>query len=283
MKENTAIIALDKAAAALSGVSDTPRLDAEILLAHALNMDRNEMLMRRHELSAPISFTAMLSRRMAHEPVAYITGIQHFWDLTLTVNPDVLIPRSDSEALLDAAVHFFKNKAKPSKILDLGTGSGALILAALSLFPMAKGVAIDASLSALKVAAQNSRDTGFADRADFLHLSWRDADWTGVMHGPFDLILCNPPYVETGADLLPMVRDYEPASALFSGEEGLDDYRIVLPSIPDLLAEDGTAIFEIGSAQAERVSGIAQDSGLKAVLTHDLAGNPRALTMTKRV
>ncbi|MFC4292947.1 peptide chain release factor N(5)-glutamine methyltransferase [Sphingorhabdus arenilitoris] len=279
--EKTIISRLAEAATDLSLVSDTARLDAEILLAHALGMDRNEMLMRHQDLRVPASFEAMLARRVAHEPVAYITGVQHFWDLTLCVTSDVLIPRSDSETLIDAAEKYFAGTQHPAEILDLGTGSGALILAALSLFPRARGTAIDASAAALAIASQNADHTGFANRLHLSCLSWHEDGWTQQLGGRFDLILCNPPYVENDADLSPMVRDYEPASALFAGDDGLHDYRVIIPQIAGILAPDGAAIFEIGAAQAQSVSEIAQAAGFKAVLTHDLAGNPRALTLTR--
>ena len=130
---------LRTATTALGSISPTPRLDAELLLAHALGIDRSAMLLRQHDLCAPDSFGALLARRAADEPIAYITGTQAFWDLELHVTPDVLIPRADSETLLEAAIDWFKPNRAPSRIADLGTGSGALLLAALSIFPNARG------------------------------------------------------------------------------------------------------------------------------------------------
>ncbi len=270
---------LREAAVRLADSSDTPRLDAELLMAHALGIDRSTMLLRQSDLGVPSKFSALIERRMAHEPVAYITGTQDFWDLKLCVTPDVLIPRSDSETLIEAAVAAFTNGAPPSSILDLGTGSGALLLAALSCFAAAHGVGVDASSLAVAVAQGNATRLGFAERAVFHHLSWHDDSWADAVGGPFDLILCNPPYVETLAALAPMVVDYEPHSALFAGAEGLDDYRILMPFIPALLKADGIAIFEIGASQAKQVMDIAVKSGLECALHLDLAGNPRALTL----
>jgi release factor glutamine methyltransferase len=271
--------ALREAAAAIAPLSDSPRLDAELLMAHALGISRSEMLMRQRDLTVPDAFAGFISRRMAHEPVAYITGGQAFWDLELRVTPDVLIPRSDSETLIEAAKAAFAGRTGPDHVLDLGTGSGALLLAALSVFPHTHGTGIDASAAALSVAQDNAKRLGFADRTAMQQLSWQDADWQTQLSAPFDLILCNPPYIEEGADLARQVAEYEPHPALFAGKEGLDDYRILLPALPGLLAPGGAAIFEIGHTQADSVSNLATKSGLSPVLQHDLSGNPRCLTL----
>jgi release factor glutamine methyltransferase len=265
-------LALREAAAHLEGVSDTPRLDAELLMAHALGLERSEMLLRQADLAVPEGFAAMLERRLVHEPVAYITGRQAFWDLELAVTPDVLIPRADSETLIDMAL----DGPQPGRVMDLGTGSGALLLAALSAFPQATGVGIDASQAAMAVAEGNAERLGFDARSQWQNASWRDAGWSGEL-GRFDLILCNPPYVETDAELAPMVAGHEPHSALFAGPDGLDDYRILIPQIPALLAPGGSAIFEIGHKQADAVRDLANAAGLSTELRRDLAGKPRAL------
>ncbi len=275
MRNSDIASALRDAAARLGGMSETPRIDAELLMAHALGRSRSDMLLRQSDLAVPSGFAALIERRLSDEPVAYITGSQDFWDLTLAVTPDVLIPRADSETLIEAAV----DAVTPTRVLDLGTGSGALLLAALSAFPDATGVGIDANEAALSVAQANAEALGFAERSEWLHLSWRDGDWAAALTAPFDLILCNPPYVETGATLAPMVVAHEPHSALFAGPEGLDDYAIILPAITALLTPDGVAIFEIGHEQADAVSDLAENAGLSCKLRHDLAGKPRALVM----
>ena len=268
--------ALRDATALLEGVSETPRLDAELLMAHALGTGRSELLLRQADFSVPSGFAELLRRRLAHEPVAYITGAQDFWDLSLRVTPDVLIPRADSETLIEMATDAFAGRAGPARVLDLGTGSGALVLAALSAFPEAVGFGVDASGGALAVAQGNADTLGFGGRASFRHASWRAEGWSDGL-GQFDLILCNPPYVEDDAALAPMVAEHEPHSALFAGPEGLDDYALLIPQIPVMLAPAGFAIFEIGHTQADAVSNLASKAGLSTEMRRDLGGNPRAL------
>jgi release factor glutamine methyltransferase len=271
---------LAAAAKALAMVSDTPRLDAELLMAHALKLSRNDMLLRLRDLEMPQDFEGLLSRRLAHEPVAYIRGVQEFWDISLVVTPDVLIPRGDSETLIEAALSYFAELPQPSRILDLGTGSGALLLAALSAFKDSEGIAIDASAAALALAQGNAERLGFESKTSFHHRSWRDAGWTDDL-GRFDLILCNPPYVETDAELAPQVRAFEPASALFAGPDGLDDYKLLIPQISSLLASGGVAIFEIGLGQDKAITKLAADQYFTVTPHRDLAGIVRALSLSK--
>lgn len=265
----------------LAEVSTTPRLDAELLAAHALGLERSAMLLRLSDLDTPQDLAALTQRRLRHEPVAYITGRQAFWDLDLVVTPDVLIPRADSETLIEAAIDHFNGinavgQVGPVRILDLGTGSGALLLACLSAFPGASGVGIDASAAALAVAQANAARLGFSARSQWFHRSWTDPDWSDNLRR-FDLITSNPPYVETDADLDPMVADYEPHSALFAGSDGLDDYRILIPQLASMLSPGGIAIFEIGHSQADAVSDLASNAGLSTEMRRDLTGKPRAI------
>ena len=158
-------------------------------------------------------------------------------------------------------------------------GAGALLLAFLHERPSATGIGIDASAQALAVAQRNSAALGLAERAQFREASWLDSGWADAL-GRFDLVLCNPPYVETGARLDPDVRDYEPASALFAGPEGLDDYRAIIPQLGKLLAPGGVAVLEIGAAQGQAVRALASESGYTVALRRDIGGRDRALILT---
>ena len=266
--------ALNQAARALEAVSDSPRLDAELLAAHALGVSRESMILRHLGDPAPEALEALLARRLAHEPVAYITGRRAFWTIELAVGPGVLIPRPDSETLIEAAVEYFGARA-PARILDLGTGPGTLLLAALAEWPEAQGLGVDASDVALDYARRNAATLGMAARASF-----RRGDWGEGLDGRFDLILANPPYIGTGEPLPEQVRRYEPGSALFAGAEGLDEYRRIVPDLRRLLAPGGGAVLEIGWTQAEPVSAIARNGGFAVTLYKDLGGRPRALLLT---
>lgn len=269
--------ALREAVRQLEPASDTARLDVEVLMAAALGVTRSELLLLHMDGAVPEAFGGMVERRLHHEPVAYITGRQEFYGLDLMVTPDVLIPRGDSETLIEAAQEALGART-PARILDLGTGSGALLLAALTIWPDASGTGIDSSPGALDVASANATRLALADRCELVPLDWKHKDWAANL-GRFDLVLANPPYVEDDADLAPSVRDFEPASALFSGPDGLDDHRLLIPQLPKLLNPDGVAVLEIGPAQSHLASEIAERAGFSAVLREDLAGRPRALVL----
>lgn len=270
----TAGQALRDAAAYLATVSDTPRLDAELLMAHACGLSREELILKLRDLDAPANFAALVERRGRHEPVAHITGTRDFWTLTLTVTADVLTPRPDTETLLEAAVAHFAGGA-PQRILDLGTGSGALLLAALDEWRDATGLGIDASEAALAVAQGNAANLGMVGRATF-----QLGDWAQGVTEQFDLILSNPPYISTLADLPRDVVEHEPHLALFAGEDGLDCYRIIASQIGDLLAPGGFAAIEIGYDQGESAARLFAEQGLVVRLKHDLAGHARCLCIT---
>jgi release factor glutamine methyltransferase len=265
---------LSEAANAFIAVSETPRLDAELLMAHSLGITREALLLHHLDDPAPTSFAALVTRRLAHEPIAYITGTRAFWTIELQVGPGALVPRADSETLIEAAVDHFANRA-PATILDLGTGPGTLLLAALDQWPDAKGLGIDMSAEALGYARANADRLNMANRARF-----ESGDWAAGVTGRFELIFANPPYIGTSEQLPAEVRDHEPAAALFAGPDGLDAYRVIVPQFPRLIAAGGVAILEIGSTQADAVTALLVAQGLSVALRHDLGGNPRALVAT---
>lgn len=261
--------ALNAAVGKLAAASETARLDAELLMAHALGVERDALLLHCLDHPAPAAFDGLLDRRLAHEPVAYITGRRAFWTIELEVGPGALVPRPDSETLLEAAIAHFGSRS-PRRILDLGTGPGTLLLAALDQWPDATGLGIDASEAALAWARRNA-----IPRAEFRH-----GDWGEGLDERFDLILCNPPYVETGADLPPDVARHEPASALYAGADGLDDYRRIAPQLARLLAPSGVACVEIGAGQSGSVAALFEAEGFAVSTRRDLAGTERCLVLT---
>lgn len=264
--------AIREAAAVLEVTTDTARLDAELLMAEALRVTRSELLLRHMEGPVPDGFAAMVERRTRHEPVAYITGRQEFYGREFLVCREVLIPRADSECVVEAALGAVPH---PRRVLDCGVGSGALLLTVLAECPGTQGIGIDRSLGVLALAAANAARLGLAGRARMLRRDWTEKGWFGQL-GRFDLVLANPPYVEEEAELSPSVRDYEPAGALFAGPEGLDDYRILIPQLTGLLVDGGVACLEIGASQSEAVTRIAEMAGFSVEILRDLAGRPRA-------
>ena len=274
MPDRTVGEAIRAAAETLSATSDTARLDAEVLMAHALDCSRSSMLLSRMRDAAPDGFGPLVERRAEHEPVAYITGHQEFFGMPFAVGPDVLIPRGDSEVLVEAAL---AARSDACRVLDCGTGSGALLLAVLANLPEATGVGIDSSPGARTVATANAEALGLAARACIVEADWHVPGWDEPLGGPFDLILANPPYVETTVELDRSVAAYEPASALYAGEEGLDDYRVLVPQLASLLAPGGVALVEIGHRQAEAVAAIGREAGLSSRLHRDLGNRPRVL------
>ena len=267
--------ALADAARQLELGSDTARLDAELLMAEALHIDRDRLILSPPDRKVPERFWSMVERRKAGEPVAYITGRRAFWNIELHVGPGVLVPRPDSEVLIASAIEHFEGSGGPKRILDLGTGPGTLLLAALDIWPEATGLGIDVSRRALSYASANARRLGLEGRVKLVQ-----GDWAKGLLETFDLILCNPPYIAEGSNLGPGVREYEPDEALFAGKEGLDAYRKLAPQLPQLLNKNGLAAVEIGFDQAEAVTALLERDGLKASLANDLAGRPRAILLT---
>ncbi|MEN9932288.1 MAG: hypothetical protein RIS17_861 [Pseudomonadota bacterium] len=251
---------------------DTPRLDAEVLLAHHLGCTRGDLLLNQIRDVDEQGFEILVSRRAAGEPIAHITGTREFWSLALNVTPDTLIPRPDTETLVEVALKLCGQP--PARILDLGTGTGALLLACLSEWPQATGLGVDKSVAAVTVAKENAVMTGLADRASF-----RPGNWGEGITEHFDLILSNPPYIAVTEELSEEVRTHEPPTALFAGADGLDDYRRIIPQLPGLLAPGGLAVLEIGYQQAGAVQAIAAAHGFRTSLHQDLAGRDRCVAL----
>ena len=267
--------ALADAARQLEKSSDTARLDSELLMAEALHIDRDRLLLSPPERKIPDRFWEMIERRKAGEPVAYITGRRAFWNVELHVGPGVLVPRPDSEVLISSAIEHFEGAEGPRRILDLGTGPGTLLLAAVDVWPDSTGLGIDLSRRALSYASANARRLGFEPRVKLAQ-----GNWAKGLVEKFDLILCNPPYVPEGAEVGSGVREFEPDEALFAGEEGLDAYRALAPQLPRLLNANGLAAVEIGHDQAAAVTALLARDGLHAKVAQDLAGRDRVLLLT---
>jgi release factor glutamine methyltransferase len=255
---------------------ENPAREARLLVAHILGVPASTLLPAATELPQP-ALEAALARRAAREPLAYITGTRGFWSIEVEVSPATLIPRADTETLIEAALAHFPDRSRVARILDLGTGTGILLLAALTEFPAAFGIGTDKSPAAAALAARNAARLGLTPRAAFLA-----ADWAAPLRAPFNLILCNPPYIPS-ADipaLMPEVAAHEPASALDGGPDGLREYARLIPALPTLLAPGGLACLELGIAQAEPATALAKAAGFAHIATRqDLAGIPRALLL----
>jgi release factor glutamine methyltransferase len=255
---------------------ESPAREARLLAAHLLGLGQGALLDPATAIDRA-EFDALVERRAAREPMALIVGRQGFWTLDLAVSKATLIPRADSETLIEAALAAFPDRRDVRDILDLGTGTGCLLLAALSEFPLAWGLGVDLSESAVRLAAANAVHNGLATRACFI-----SGEWAAAIDHRFDLILANPPYIEAEsiAGLMPEVAMYEPRSALDGGVDGLDAYRAIMPSLPHLLRPGGTAVLEIGWKQDVAVMAIAEAAGFRtSALRMDLSGHARAVVL----
>lgn len=240
-------------------------------MAHALGIPRNRMILAHLDGAVPDSFAPLLVRRLAHEPVAHLTGLRGFWTIDLEVGPGAFIPRPDTETLIEAAVVHFGDRA-PATILDLGTGPGTLLLAALDQWPGARGLGIERSDVARSYALRNAARLGLADRAEIVAGVWADG-----IDRQFDLVLTNPPYVAENENIPREVLDYEPAEALFGGPDGLDAYRVIATQLPRLVAPGGIACIEIGWTQREAVAALLMAQGFVVECRRDLGGRDRCL------
>lgn len=242
---------------------EAPRREARWLLEHAAG-----------DIAL---FRALVARRAAREPMAFLTGRQGFWTLDLEVSPATLIPRPDSETLITVALAARPERDTVRRILDLGTGTGCLLLAALTEYPAAFGVGVDRAPEAAGLAARNAQANHLAGRCAMLC-----ADWAAPLVGRFDLVLSNPPYIESDAiaGLMPEVARHEPRAALDGGADGLDAYRALLAALPGLLAPGGVAVLELGAGQAAAVVALARLAGFRQPVLHDdLAGIARAVVL----
>ncbi len=260
---------------------ESPEADARLLLGHALGLDRSGLVSqseRRLEPGESDAVSALAARRLEHEPVSRILGTKEFWSLSLHISEAVLVPRPETETVVEAALDFVIRgslRAEALRILDIGTGSGALLLALLGELPNATGTGTDISTPALSVARANAESHGLAARCTFVA-----CDIAEGLPGPFDLIVSNPPYIAHAeiAALAPEVRDYDPLLALDGGADGLNGYRAIARDARRLLAPGGRLIVELGAGQETAVRALFTDAGLTvAPARADLAGNPRAL------
>jgi len=250
-----------------------PRLDARLLLGHATGLPREALLREPQRVVDTAPYEALLDRRAAREPLALILGRQEFWSLDFEVTPATLIPRADSETLIEAALAAIPDRGRVRTILDLGTGTGCLLLAALTEFGSAWGLGVDCSPDAAAVASRNAAALGLAARATFVC-----GHWSRALSGRFDLVLSNPPYVARGeiAGLMPEVALHEPGPALDGGVDGLDAYREILAALPGLLARGGIAVLELGIGQSAPVAVL---SGRPVTFRTDLGGICRAMVV----
>lgn len=273
--------ALAEAATRLSaaGIADARR-EARLLLAIALGWDAARVLAYPETpIPTPAGdrLEALLIRRCAREPVSRILGHREFWSLRFELSSETLDPRPDSETLISAALASLEDRARPYRVLDLGTGSGCLLLALLSELPNAHGIGVDLSPGALGTARRNAAALGFAERAHFVCGNWGEG-----VGGKWDAILTNPPYIASGdvTDLMPEVARYEPRLALDGGPDGLAAYRVLARDIARLLAPGGVAVAEVGAGQAAAVAVIMAGAGLALrAVRHDLNGVDRCLVL----
>jgi release factor glutamine methyltransferase len=274
--------ALTRGAARLAEAGvDSARLDARLLLGFAMDLAPENLLVARDMTEEQLAlFDALISRRESREPLAYIVGFKEFWSLDFEVGPGVLIPRPETEMLIEEALRDFRDHDAPLDIIDLGTGSGCLLIAFLESYPNATGWGIDRSAEALSWAARNVRRHGVGRRSVLSHI-----DWAWNVDQTFDVVFSNPPYV-TERDLggaSPEIQRYEPRDALVGGTDGLKAYQELAPIVARRLRPGGRAYLEIGSTQADTVKTVLEQDGLRIIRTvADLAGHPRCIVAAQK-
>jgi release factor glutamine methyltransferase len=269
-------VTLDEATRALAEAGiDNPRGEVRLLFAHTLGISRDQALTAIATPQQDVRFDALVARRMAREPFAYITGHKEFWSLDLEVGPGVLVPRPDTETLIEEALRVVPDRATPLKVADLGTGSGAILIAALNEFPNATGIGFESAAGAFGWARDNAARL-IGARAEI-----RLADWAQA-RGPFELVFSNPPYIQSMQieSLDPEVSRFEPHAALDGGPDGLSAYRRLGELLPDLLMSGGHALLEIGIGQAQTVEALFPKLEILRIAP-DLSGVPRCIVLRK--
>jgi release factor glutamine methyltransferase len=264
---------------------DSPELDARLFVGHALGFDHSALASQSHRVLSASEWetiSTLAERRLRHEPVARILGRKEFWGLPLRLNAETLVPRPETETVVEAALAALdqgRGRRHPMHIADLGTGSGALLLALLSELPAAYGIGTDLSLPALDCARRNAVELGLVARAAFVA-----CDYAAALKPPFDLVVANPPYVARAdiATLDPEVRLFDPSRALDGGRGGLDAYRAIAGDIGRVLAPHGALVLELGAGQHHAVTKLFGAAGLAAgPVRHDLSGTSRALVVRR--
>jgi release factor glutamine methyltransferase len=261
---------------------ETAALDARLLLLAALGISATDLITRPDSslsLDEAETLAAFTHRRLGHEPVARIVGVREFWGLPFRLSPETLVPRPDTETVVETALDLLPDRQAPLRIVDFGTGSGCILVALLHELPRATGLGVDLSFGALVTARTNAADNRVGSRCHFALSRWADA-----VSGPFDLIVSNPPYIASGVipTLDEEVREHDPTLALDGGPDGLEPYRILLSEAGRLLAPQGLLVVEIGYDQAQDLVGLAGAQGLEIVrIAHDLSENPRCVAMKR--
>ena len=278
----------DTAVALTAAGIDNARLEARLLLAEASGLTIEQLVAGGTD-DVPANVVEMArsltARRVRREPMAYILGEREFWGLPFKVSPAVLVPRPDSETLIEAVLSLMPDRARAWRILDLGLGSGCLLLTLLREYPQARGVGLEASAEALAVAQENANALGVADRAQLIAGDWRRPGWAEALlqalGGPFDLVVSNPPYIASAAvpKLMPEVSSFEPRLALDGGAEGFDAYQVIIAASPRLVTAGGFMAVEAGEGQATEITRIFAAAGLTPRPPwKDLGGIDRVVT-----
>lgn len=264
-----------------AGVAE-PRRDARLLLADLLECDVATVIAwpeRCLDAETKAAFEARVARRGAREPVSRILGQREFWSLPFLLSPETLDPRPDSELLVASLLEEVEDRTAPLRLLDLGSGSGCLLLSLLSELPQGRGLGVDASIGAVRTARENAVRLGLAERAEF-----RLGNWCEGLQGSFDLIVCNPPYIPEAEvpALEAEVSQWEPQRALAGGPDGLESYRVILPELGRLLVPHGVAVFEHGPGQAGEIEGLLPQRDRWLIRrVADLAGHDRCLILAR--